>query len=135
MLPKEVLVNCDQGTHRRYCTPSSRLLLFSSAPRFCQFLEGSLLLNRILSTMTTKQSCFISAANDLAPELTLSSWPSWKTICRKNTHAQIGMHELIHTETLVIASTIVQALLLERVKKIVHANETKCGFHFVLSHF
>lgn len=68
LLLKEVVSNCDQWRRRG----SLFQILYSECASsiffclFCRLLEGSLILNRILWTVTTKQSCFISLANDLA---------------------------------------------------------------------
>ena len=133
---KGVLVNCDQCRAQRQFVSDTvlrRPLLFSFC-LFCRFLDGSLILNRILWSMTTKQSCFISAANDLAQSNVIQS-AKLKDNLPENTQTQIGMHELIHTETLVIARARVQPPH-PRWRWRIHAwKSTKCGLGPFKPHF
>lgn len=108
----------------------SVLLLFSFVPCFCRFLEGSLILNRIWWTMTTKQSCFIPVANDLALSHVIQLAKLKDNLPEKYTSANRYMHELIRTETLVIARIRVQTHSWRELR--IHAcQSTKCGFQFI----
>lgn len=100
------LRRCRMSTSRSAPRGSVAVLFFPYPPPphtffflyFAGFWKGAGFLNRISWTVTTKQSCFISAANDLARSNVIQLAKRERRFCQGNTH----MHELILTETLVI---------------------------------
>lgn len=59
---------------------------------FAGFWKGAGFLNRISWTVTTKQSCFISAANDLARSNVIQLAKRERRFCQGNTHAWTHPH-------------------------------------------
>lgn len=135
VLLKEPVINCNhlrspEAVCLRYCTPSVLLSVSLLSP-YCQFLEGSRILNRILWSMTTKQSCFISAANDLAPSNVLQLAKLKNNLPEKytctNRYAWTHPHRDTCNRQYKGSAPLLQGI---------HAcPKQKCAFRFVLSCF